>query len=108
MKIKYKDVQQEFDRDIYWIKITFIDDTNEKHSIVAAGASTEYLEDYYKVKNKNRIEEKHFDDWKKRIIEKWKSFGDELYNYKIHYDSYANTKKGEANIIDFLIKANNT
>ncbi len=103
MKIQRDEIHDQPNRLTYWIKITFLSDDDSIKSFILAAASYEYLDDFYNITNGNHIQKEHFDDWIQRIEAKWAKLGDEVFKYPIHYDAYANTTQGEANITDFLI-----
>lgn len=103
MRVETSDIKIKPERFIYWIQITFFSDNNSKKSIILAAASYEYLDDYYSIESHHNLEEKHLNDWVQRIINKWNNFGDKIFDHPIHFDPYANTNEGEANITDFLV-----
>lgn len=103
MKMQRDEIQDQPDRHIYWIQISFISDDDSKKSIILAAASYEYLDDFYRIEDKNHLKEKHFEDWIQQIERKWTKLGNEIFKHPVHYDAYANTATGEANITDFLV-----
>jgi preprotein translocase subunit SecA len=104
MKSEFEKVNHVFDRDIYWTRIIFSSEDMTERTVIFVGASSEYLEDYYKIPGNKEIEEKHFDDWIQRVVQKWGESRNDIFKQKIHYDTYANTSKGEANILDFILE----
>jgi len=67
MKIKRDEIHNQSDRHIYWIQLSFVSDGDSKKSIIFAAASYEYLDDFYRIEDKNHLKDEHFDDWIQRI-----------------------------------------
>lgn len=103
MKIVKGSIKEDFSRDLYWTRIIFLSDDELKKSSVFACASLEYLEDFYRIANGARLEQKHFNEWADKVVEKWSGLGDDIFNQDVHYDVYSNTPEGEANGLDFLL-----
>lgn len=104
MKVIKGLVKEDFNRDIFWVRIIFQNDDETKNTQVLACASQEYLGNLY---NGQRLNQEHFDGWLQSVVEKWSKFEDDLFKKDRHYDAYANTEKGEANGIDFLLTKTN-
>lgn len=96
-------IVEEFDRDLYWTRVVFLSDDESQKTQVLACASLEYLEDFYRIGNRNEVLESHLTEWLNGVIRKWSSLGNDLFKQDIHYDVYANAAEGEANGLDFLM-----
>lgn len=99
MKIDKKSLREDFSRDTYWTRIHFESDDQKKRSTVLICASQEYLEDFFHVRELDKIQ---LDQWLQNIIKKWESLDDKIFEKEIHYDVYANTPEGVANGSKFL------
>jgi hypothetical protein len=107
MKIIKGIVKEEFDRDLYWVRVIFLSDNETKRTQVLACVSVEYLEDINKLPGGQKLDKTHFDKWLDMVITKWFGLKEKLFEKDIHYDVYANTKEGEANGIDYLFSKHN-
>ena len=104
MKIKRDKLHEEFDRDLYWTIIIFFSDDESQKTRIFICSSQEYLDDYYKIAADKNLSQQNIEDWLNKVIEKWSTLGEEIFNQDSHYDVYANTEEGEANGLDFLLK----
>lgn len=84
----------------------FSTDDDKKKTQVFAGASSEYLSDEYKCKFNNPTPA-NLNELKNKIIKKWQEVGNNIFDRKIYYDSYATSNEGDANLINFLTKKSN-
>lgn len=99
MKIKKEKVHEDFNRDLYWVKIHFYSDDGKKESIILACASQEYLwNEYGEMKPSLEILNK----WADKVINKWNEFGEKILDTKIYYDVYATSDEGRENGLEFL------
>lgn len=104
MKVQRGAVHEEFNRDLYWVKISFLSDDERKKTDILACSSWEYWHGVRRLPIGEKILDADLNIWREEVISKWMSFGEEIFNQGIHYDIYATTKEGEANGIDFLMR----
>ena len=104
MKIQKDLLQEDFSRDLYWIRIFFISDDGIKRTKILSSSSVEYWSQVFGIPIGNKITPEIAEPWINLIIEKWSKLGDEIFNQDIHYDVYATTLDGEANGLNFLLK----
>jgi len=104
MKSLIKKIIEEPKRGLYWTRIEFVNEKKTKKSQVLTCASEEYLEDYYKLKDNQILNQEHKDQWAGRVVKKWTELGQKIFQQDIHYDIYVNNKTEEANGLDFLIR----
>lgn len=101
MKILKGIIQEDFSRDIYWVKIIILSDTDDRKSKILACLTQEYLDG---LTNNNAEVETVLNFWLGEVIKKWQKIGDQIFDQDVHYDVYASNQNGEANGLDFLIK----
>lgn len=98
METKIEKIQEDFGRDTYWTRIHF-ESKDGKESVVLVCASLEYFWDLFVTRN---FDETQTTQWFERVAEKWKSHGDNIFNKKVHYDSYATTAEAKQTGLIFL------
>lgn len=98
MKVEPEKLKLDNDRDIYWARIYFTDDS-QKRSVVLLCASCEYLWDHF---NSSKIDEERLQSWFQEKIEKWKVLNDKIFDKPIYYDIYATSDEGRYNAFKFL------
>ncbi len=103
MQITKNKIEEDFGRDLFWTRIAFMSDDASQKTQIFTCASEEYLHDIYKLSRNHRLSHEQMDGWQNSVIAKWSKLGDALFKQDIHYDVYANTQKGEASGIDFLL-----
>lgn len=101
MKILKGTIQEDFSRDIYWVKIIILSDADDRKSKILACLTQEYLDD---LTNNNTEVATALNVWLGEVIKKWQKIGDQIFDQDVHYDVYASSQNGEANGLDFLIK----
>lgn len=106
MEVKTGEIKEEFDRDLYWVRLLFISDDGKRKSQIMAAVSQEYLEDYYQLPNGTSLQKENFDSWLLMIKNKWLALGEEIFNQDVHYDTYFNTAEGDSNGLNFLLSKN--
>ena len=106
MEVKIGEIKEEFDRDLFWVKVLFVSDDKKKKSQIMAAASQEYLEDYYQLPNGVHLQKENFNDWLLMIENKWLALGEEIFNQDVHYDTYFNTAEGDSSGLNFLLSKN--
>lgn len=101
MKIEIQKIKEDFSRDLYWSRIYFFSDDDTQKSKVLVSASFEYFQQLLK---KTTFQEEDFNSWMQKVVDKWRTLGNEIFNQDIHYDVYATTPEGEVKELDFLIE----
>lgn len=86
-------------RELYWSKITFISTDEAKRSTVYASGSREYF-----AHDGDKAYKKNLSSWLNKVVDKWKSLGQRIFDQDVHYDVYSETPEGEANGLDFLLR----
>lgn len=102
MKNLSYNIKNDFNRDLYWIKVVFVSDDEVGATSVFACASQEYLNNYYCILGDAKLEQKQLEDWANCVVEKWLALGEDILKQDAYYDVYANTQEGEAVGRDFL------
>ena len=103
MKIIKGKVKEDIRRDLYWVRIIFLDENKSKKSEVLACFSLEYLKDLSRIWRGERLTETEISKWLDGVTRKWSSLGEDIFNQDVHYDVYTKTEKDEANCLDFLL-----
>jgi hypothetical protein len=104
MQVKPEPLNEDLNRCLYWTRIVFVSDDEENKTQVLVCSSREYLYDFYKIADNNKLSQENIDDWLNSVIEKWSKLEEKIFNQDVHYDVYANTPEGEANGLHFLLK----
>ena len=98
MESKIEKIQEDFHRDTYWTRIHF-KSKDGKESTALVCVSLEYFWNLFGTRN---FDETQINQWFEEIAEKWKSQGDNIFNKKVHYDSYATTPEAKQTGFAFL------
>lgn len=107
MEIIKGPIKEDFSRDLFWTKVIFRNDSRTRQTQILVCASQEYLDDLHKLSDPQKLSQEHLDRWLQVVIEKWLKLEADIFEKDVHYDVYANTEKGEANGIDFLLTKRN-
>lgn len=107
MKILKGKLFEESSRDLYWTRIIILSDDESKHTKIFVCSSLEYLNDLYRVPYNGKLTDENINNWFSLVVEKWSKLGPNIFDQDTHYDIYTNTKEGEINGLNFLIKKNN-
>ncbi len=100
MQIVKGEIRNEFSRDLYWGRIQFTSDDKSKTSNVLFCASTEYLWNLFHDIN---FKQNQLNAWyEDTVVKKWESFGDQIFEDEVYFDSYSVTAEGKANGFEFL------
>lgn len=95
-------IKEDGQRDLFFFKIYFESDDGQKKSTVFAAASREYFEDNpeFKGRDKNLLKE----EWRKKVVRKYNSFGEDIFLQKIHYHADVFTQEGHTALMNYLME----
>lgn len=92
-------LQDDFHRDLYWMKIIFQSDDKKQLSAVLICVSYEFLWDQFKTRE---FSKKQLQQWQHEIVQKWTAKGESVFDNKVYFEVFATNEDGRINGEYFL------